>query len=68
MRRIEKYQNDNDLVVIRIETDRSIFDDVEITGIESKNGVGWVEFWGLNYRGYREWHIEIDRIERLAIE
>lgn len=69
MRRIKKYQTENDLVEIRIETERSTFDEVEITKIsQGDDGKGWVSFWGLDYRGYREWYIEIERIERLAIE
>jgi len=69
MRRIKKFQRDDEWVSMKIETERSTFDEVEITKIsQGDDGKGWVSFWGLDYRGYLEWHIEIERIERLTIE
>ena len=69
MRRIKKWHDDNDIGEIRFETERSTFTEVEIMKIKKEaDGKVCVSFWGLDYRGYREWLIEIERIERIVIE
>lgn len=68
MRRIKKWQADNQAMIITIETERSVFDEVEIIKITKDDfGQGWLEFWGLDYRGYREWLIKIDDLHEVRI-
>lgn len=68
MRRMKKWQADNQAMVITIETERSVFDEVEIMKIiKDDSGQGWLEFWGLDYRGYREWLIKIDDLYEVRI-
>lgn len=68
MRRMKKWQADNQAMVITIETERSVFDEVEIMKItKDDSGQGWLEFWGLDYRGYREWLIKIDDLYEVRV-
>jgi hypothetical protein len=68
MRRIKRWHRQNECETITISTERSFFDEVEIIKIiEDDAGRGWVEFVGLDYRGYREWLIQIDDLEEVTI-
>jgi len=65
-RRLRRWIKDHhfQVVDVKVSTKWSEWDEVEIT----KVGEEHLHFWGLDYRGYREWMIAFRDIEKIEVD
>jgi hypothetical protein len=62
--RLRRWIKDHESVDVKVSTKWSEWDEVEMT----KVGLEHLHFWGLDYRGYREWMIAFRDIEAIEVD